>query len=284
MADNRLLIKVTKDSLPQVKDRYPFVYLERGRLEIDDSSVKWIDSEYHVVSLPIATISALLLGPGTSITHEAIKVLSDANTMVCWVGEDSLLYYATGLSPTSNTRNYRLQASLSSNPKNRLLIARRMFAKRFPNEDISQSSLQELMGKEGKRVKKLYCDMAEKYQVGWTGRSYIPGQFELSDITNKILTGANTALYALITSSICAMGYSPYLGFVHSGSPLPFVYDIADLYKEELSIKFAFEMTKQLFGIYDRYKVLEEFRKRVSEFDLLGKIKPDIDLLFEGLK
>lgn len=80
------------------------------------------------------------------------------------------------------------------------------------------------------------------------------------------------------------MGYSPYLGFVHSGSPLPFVYDIADLYKEELSIKFAFEMTKQLFGIYDRYKVLEEFRKRVSEFDLLGKIKPDIDLLFEGLK
>lgn len=284
MADNRLLIKVTKDSLPQVKDRYPFVYLERGRLEIDDSSVKWIDSECHVVSLPIATISTLLLGPGTSITHEAVKVLSAANTMVCWVGEDSLLYYATGLSPTSNTRNFRLQASLSVSPKNRVIVARRMFAKRFPDDDISQCTLQELMGKEGKRVKRLYCDMAEKYQVGWTGRSYVPGQFELSDITNKILTGANTALYALITSSVCAMGYSPYLGFVHSGSPLPFVYDIADLYKEELSINFAFEMTKHLSGTYDRYKVLDEFRKRVSEFDLLGKIKPDIDCLFEVLK
>ena len=82
MQNNRLFVKVNRDNLPQMKDRYPFIYLERGRLEIDDSSVKWIDSECNVVRIPIATISTILLGPGTCVTHEAIKVLSSANTTV----------------------------------------------------------------------------------------------------------------------------------------------------------------------------------------------------------
>src|SRR5688500_18737629 len=88
-SSNRLLIKVTRDTLPQVKDKYPFIYLERGRLEIDDSSVKWIDCEANVVRLPIATLNCVLLGPGTSITHEAVKVIAQSNCGVCWVGEDS---------------------------------------------------------------------------------------------------------------------------------------------------------------------------------------------------
>ena len=87
MAQQRLMVKITHDTLPQVKDRFPFIYLERGRLEIDDSSVKWIDSEGHVVRLPIATIACILLGPGTSVTHESIKVLAAANTNVCFMCE-----------------------------------------------------------------------------------------------------------------------------------------------------------------------------------------------------
>ena len=113
----RLLIKVTRENLPQVKDKYPFIYLERGRLEIDDSSVKWIDCDANVVRLPIATLNCLLLGPGTSITHEAIKVIAQSNCSVCWVGEDSLLFYASGQAPTANTRNMREQMKLSANLK-----------------------------------------------------------------------------------------------------------------------------------------------------------------------
>lgn len=100
-AEQRLFVKVTRDSLPQVKDKYPFLYLERGRLEIDDSSIKWIDAENNVVPLPVATLNALLLGPGTSITHEAVKTATAANCSVCWVGEDSLLFYAAGFIPTA---------------------------------------------------------------------------------------------------------------------------------------------------------------------------------------
>lgn len=279
--NRRLFIKITRKSLPQVSDKYPFIYLERGRLEIDDSSIKWIDSEANLVRLPIAIINTILLGPGTSITHEAIKVLTSANCTVCWVGEDSLLFYAVGQSPTSDSRNFRRQAELSSNPKKRIQVARKMFTARFPDEEINSKSLNELMGMEGKRVKELYEHLADKYQIGWKGRSYTPGKFELSDLTNKILTAANTALYGIITSAVYSMGYSPHLGFIHSGSPLPFVYDLADLYKEEICIDLAFYLTVELCGVYNRHKVSQEFRKRVIETKLLSRIGKDIKEILE---
>ena len=103
----RLFVKITRESLPQVKDKYPYIYLERGRLEIDDSSIKWIDADRNVVPLPVATLNALLLGPGTTLTHEAVKVCAAANCSICWVGEDSLLFYAAGFVPTADTRNLR---------------------------------------------------------------------------------------------------------------------------------------------------------------------------------
>ena len=273
---NRLIIKITHDNLPQIKDRYPFLYLERGRLEIDDSSVKWIDSQGFVVRLPIATIGTLLLGPGVSVTHEAVKVMSAANTTVCWVGEDSLLFYAIGSSPTSDTRRMREQLALAFSPESRVEVARRMFESRFPDVDISESSIHDLMGKEGLRVRALYEEKAREYGVGWKGRRFVPGHFEMSDLTNKIMTAANTALYALTLSTIISMGFSPHIGFVHTGSPLPFVYDISDLYKADLSIDFAFRMTLRLSDGYDRRELLDEFRILVSEYDLLSKMPVDI--------
>ncbi len=279
----RLFVKITHKYLPQVRTKYPFLYLERGRLAIDDSSVKWIDSEGHVIRLPIATINTLLLGPGTSITHEAVKVLAAANCAVCWVGEDSLLFYAVGQSPTADTRNFRKQMLVASDKKKSLKIARKMFAFRFPQAELDGKSLNELRGMEGRRVRQLYEKYAVQYKVGWKGRSFSPGRFELSDVTNQVLTAANSALYGIVLSVVYALGYSPRIGFIHSGSPLPFVYDIADLYKESLCIELAFSLTLSLAGRYDKGKVLSEFRKRVLDTGLLEKIPDNIkNILSEG--
>ncbi|MEC6128192.1 type I-E CRISPR-associated endonuclease Cas1e [Acinetobacter ursingii] len=273
---NKLFIKLTRETLPQIKEKFPFIYLEAGRLEVDDSSVKWIDSTGNVVRLPIATISALLLGFGTTVTHAAVKACASANCTLCWVGEDSLLFYASGMSPTSNTRNFKKQMLLAADKTKSLSVARNMFNFRFPETDTENKTLKELMGMEGYRVKKLYADMAEKYQVGWKGRSYTPNNFELSDTTNKILTSANAALYAVISSVVFSLGYSPYIGFVHSGSPLPFIYDLADLYKEILTIDMAFSLTKDMASYYDKYILLHEFRKRIIETRLLENLADDI--------
>ena len=280
--NSRLLIKITRETLPQVKDKYPFLYLERGRLEIDDSSVKWIDADGNVIRLPIATINCLLLGPGTSVTHEAAKVLGSANCGVCWVGEDSFVFYATGLSPTSNTRNLLRQVHLAAHPEEALEVARRMLAKRFPEANLQNKKLAELRGMEGLRVRQLYEEKAKRYGVGWKGRQYTPGKFEMSDMTNKILTASNAALYALLNSCILAMGYSPHIGFLHSGSPLPFTYDMADLYKEDLCIDLAFSLTYDMGGTYNRHKLASSFRKRVQDMDLLAKVGDDIAYVLEG--
>lgn len=281
MAENqRLFVKITRESLPQVKDKYPFIYLERGRLEIDDSSLKWLDAEGNVVRLPVATINALLLGPGTSLTHEAVKTAAAANCAICWVGEDSLLFYAAGFLPTANTRNLKRQMELASKEKSALEVARRMFMCRFPDMDLTGKNLKEMMGMEGLRVRGLYQQKAEQYGVGWKGRKFVPGKFELADTTNQILTSSNAALYGILCSAVHAMGYSPHIGFIHSGSPLPFIYDLADLYKEHLCIDLAFSLTRELAGVYNKHTVSDQFRQRVIEMDLLDRVAKDMKSLF----
>lgn len=272
-----MFVKITRESLPQVKDKYPFIYLERGRLEIDDSSLKWLDADGNVVRLPVATINALLLGPGTSVTHEAVKTASAANCAICWVGEDSLLFYAAGFLPTATTRNLKRQMELACSQKSALEVARRMFAYRFPDLDLTGKSLKEMMGMEGLRVRALYQQKAVQYGVGWKGRQFVPGKFELADTTNQILTSSNAALYGILCSAVHAMGFSPHIGFIHSGSPLPFIYDIADLYKEQLCIDLAFSLTRDLAGIYNKHTVSSMFRKKVIEMDLLDRIGKDIN-------
>ena len=173
----RLYVKITRDTLPRVKDKYPFLYLEHGRLAIDDSSVKWIDSDGNVVRIPIATICSLFLGPGTTVTHEAIKVLSAANCSVCWMGEDSLLFYAFGDSPTSDTKNFRFQMKAAANPTTRLSVAKRMFQDRFPGEDLTNRNLSDLRGMEGRRVKALYLES-----------HILPGGMERSVFCSKSLS------------------------------------------------------------------------------------------------
>ena len=190
--------------------------------------------------------------------------------------EDRYERLTAGFLPTADTRNLKKQIELSADPKKSIEVARRMFTRRFPDADLTGKTLQELMGMEGNRVRALYQTKAEQYQVGWKGRSFTPGKFEVSDLTNQILTSTNAALYGVLCSATHSLGYSPHIGFIHSGSPLPFIYDMADLYKAELCIDLAFHLTRELAGRYDKHKVAAAFRKRVIEMDLLAKYGEDI--------
>ena len=272
----RIILKPTLADLPKIRERYPFIYLEHGRIEVDDSSIKWISADREVIRLPAAVLMTVLLGPGTSITHEAVKVLATLNTTVCWVGEDSLMFYAVGQTPTSDTRNLKHQLELASDPERSLAVAKKMYLRRFPEAKIKSKKLPELMVMEGGRVRELYVQLAQKYFVLWQGRSYQPGKFELSDLTNKLITSCSSALYALVSSILHALGLSPRVGFIHSGSPLPFVYDVADLYKADLVFDLAFYLTAKMAGVYDRKYVLEEFRNRVIEYDFMTKCPNDV--------
>ena len=278
----KVIFKLSREFFPQCKDRYPLLYFEHGRIEVDDSSVKWVGANRDIYAIPVATIATILLGPGTTVTHEAVKAISSSNTTICWVGDDSLRFYASGLTPTADTRNLLQQIRYATDPETRLTVAKRLFSERFPNESLYGKSLQTLMGMEGVRVRALYASKAEEYGVPWSGRRYIPGKIEVSDKVNRYLTHANSLLYAVITSSVIAHGYDPRIGFIHSGSPLPFIYDLSDLYKESLTIDLAFALASKEEKITNA-RLVEEFTKRAVDFDLLLKLSQDLETIFKDL-
>lgn len=272
------IFTVPKELLPQVNTRYPFVYLEHGRLEIDDRSVKFINADGEVISIPCGMINCILLGPGTSITHDAIKILSEYNCNVFWTGENGLKFYSCGISPTADSKNMRMQMQYACDKKKSLEIARKMFTKRFPNDDVSSKTLEQLKGMEGVRVKNLYALYADKYKVLWNFRNANLTSFDDASITNKWITMFNQFLYSILCSATISLGFSPHIGFVHSGSPLPFIYDMADLYKEQLCIEPAFKLTDVV--AFSKESAIDEFVKNVNDAKILKQFCNDIKMLF----
>jgi CRISPR-associated protein Cas1 len=137
------------------------------------------------------------------------------------------------------------QAALVSNTRTRLAVARDMYQLRFPNEDVSKLTMQQLRGREGTRMRKVYRAASKKTGVKWNGRAYDPDDYEGGDPVNMALSAAHVCLYGVAHSVIVAIGCSPGLGFVHMGHERSFVYDIADLYKSEFTIPIAFEVAAQ---------------------------------------
>ena len=266
------------ETLTPARERWTPLYLEHGRLEVDDSSVKWIGADRTVLRIPVATVSVLMLGPGTTVTHAAIKACSQCNTPVCWVGEEGMRFYSFGVTPTHDNERARLHASLHATPGKREEIARRMFSKRFPADDVSDRSVSELRGMEGHRVKALYEQMGQEYGVTWKGRRYDASNWDLADSINRAVSATNAALYALTTAVVCSMGYLPQLGFIHVAGTLPFVFDIADMYKPETTLKAAFHAVS-LDPQADEKQALSLLKLRIEEVRLLARLPRDIEAL-----
>jgi CRISPR-associated protein Cas1 len=268
------------ETLTPAKERWTPIYLEHGRLEVDDASVKWIGADATVVRLPVATLSAIMLGPGTTVTHAAIKACSQCNTPLCWIGADGLRFYAFGAAPTHDNARARHQAALHASRVRRLDVAHRMFTMRFGGEDVSGLPINSLMAMEGKRVKALYAELGARYGVTWRGRDYNPTNWHLADGINRAISAANAALYALTTAVVCSMGYLPQLGFVHSAGTMPFVFDIADLYKSETTLEAAFQ-TLAVQPKANEHEVLTRLKELLEANRIVQRMPVDLDTLLE---
>lgn len=232
---------VRPTELVRVADRVSFIYLERCTVHRDGNAITATD-ERGVVHIPTAAIGALLLGPGTRVTHQAMLLMAESGSTAVWVGEQGVRYYAHGRPLGRTSRLLEAQARAVSMRDSRLAVARAMYAMRFPREDTSVLTMQQLRGREGARVRKCYREHAERSGVDWIRRDYDPNDFAASDDVNKALSAATTCLYGMAHAVIVALGCSPGLGFVHTGHDRSFVYDIADLYKAEVAIPIAFDI------------------------------------------
>ncbi|OZM71265.1 type I-E CRISPR-associated endonuclease Cas1 [Amycolatopsis antarctica] len=232
---------VPLSQLTRAQDRLTFVYLEHSVIHREANAITARDTR-GVVHIPAATLGALLLGPGTTVSQQAMVLLAESGSTAVWVGEHGVRYYAHGRSLARSSRLLQAQAALVSHEPSRLRVARQMYAMRFPGESTSGLSMHQLRGKEGARVRRLYREHADRTGITWTRREYDSADFSAGTLVNQALSAANTSLYGVVHAVVVALGCTPGLGFVHTGHIRSFVFDIADLYKAEIAIPIAFDI------------------------------------------
>jgi CRISPR-associated protein Cas1 len=269
--------KATPQDLHRVEDRISSIYVERTHIDRDENAVVLINKA-RTVRVPAALVAVMLVGPGTRITHAAVTLLADSGTAICWVGQHGVRMYAGGLGPSRGSQLLMRQAFLVTRPPERLDVARRMYAMRFPDEDTSGLTMQQLRGREGARVRRLYRTHSTRAGVPWERRDYKPGDaFATGDDVNRVLSAANSALYGICHAVIVGIGVSPALGFVHTGSAISFVLDIADLYKAEYAIPLAFDLVAE--GLVTERDARTALREKITEGRLLSQIITDVKML-----
>lgn len=266
-------------TLPQLRDSLSYLYIEHAVVQRYRQAVEYID-ELGRVAIPIASLSVLFLGPGTTISHEAVKLLAQNGCSLIWTGENVTHFYAQGVGETRKGHRLLQQAALVSDQVMRREVARRMYDFRFDEKLPPETSLEELRGKEGVRVRNAYRHISRRYGVKWTGRRYDRQDWDASSPINRAISAANALMNGICHAAIVSGGYAPGLGFIHTGKQLSFVYDIADLYKTEITLPVAFQVVA-LGKENVELEVRRRCRERFKEMKLLERIIPDIDKLLQ---
>ena len=263
--------------LPKLRDSLSYLYVEHAVLDRKDSAIEYIQKEGRVM-IPVAALCVLLLGPGTSITHAAVRALAENGCSVLWTGEDATRLYAQGSGETRKGYHLLRQAELVSDPALHEKVVLEMYRVRFQDQLELGLSLPQIRGLEGVRVRTAYARASQAWGVEWNGRFYERGDWSKTDPINRALSAANALLNGLCHAAIVSGGYSPGLGFVHTGKQLSFVYDIADLYKIDLTVPLAFQIVSE--GVQNlESRVRSACRERFRQGKLLERILPDIDRL-----
>ncbi|MHB8365505.1 MAG: type I-E CRISPR-associated endonuclease Cas1e [Acidithiobacillus sp.] len=260
-----------------VASRIAFLMAERCKIRISGSVPVRIDlcptdveevvdgdNEQTVreTPIPMDRLACLMLGPGTSISQDAIKAFADAGCLVLWTGESGVRVYSAGQPGGASGAHILRQAEIILDPQKRLQAARRLYTRMMGDGSPSarppeRRSIEQLRGLEGVWVRNRYAELAKLHGVDWQGRRY--GNRPGSDQpVNRAISMATSTLYGVAEAAILALGYSPALGIVHSGDARSLVFDIADTVKFRTVVPLAFQMAaehgddKDLAGIVRR--------------------------------
>jgi CRISPR-associated protein Cas1 len=272
----------------QLKDRLSFFYVQRGGLTVIDGCLVLTDAEDRTqYEVPARATTCIMVGPGTTVSTEAIRLAAAYGVLIVWVGEHGVRCYSAGRPWGDNIEWLEKQVKCYSDPQLSLKVAREMFYRRF-GVRMERRSLEQLRGIEGARVREMYKLKAQEFRIPWKGRKYIPGNpFGETDAPNLALNVANTCLYGLVETGVLAAGMSTGLGFIHKGDRLSFVLDIADLYKMEHMVPLAFRLVAQKADGSRPWPMLEMDVRRASRdhfktSKLLDRVVNDMTSLIDA--
>jgi len=259
-----------------MKERVSMVFLQKGQIDVKDGAFVEIDKEGVRTHIPVGSVACIMLEPGTRISHHAVSLAARSGTLLVWVGEAGVRLYASGQPGGARSDRLLYQAKLALDDSARLKVVRKMYEIRFGEKPPERRSIEQLRGIEGSRVKKTYQLLAKQAGVTWKGRNYDRNAWENSDMPNRCISSATACLYGISEAAILAAGYAPAIGFIHTGKPLSFVYDIADLFKFDDIIPHAFKIAAKNYRDPER-EVRLMCRDIFRQSKILKKIIPTIE-------
>jgi len=225
-----------------MKDRVSVLFVEKGRLDVLDGAFVVVDKNGVRTHIPVGGVACLMLEPGTRVSHAAVTLASRVGCLLVWIGDGGVRLYASGQPGGARADRLLYQARLALDEDARLKVVRKMYELRFGEKPPQRRSVQQLRGIEGVRVRKMYALMARQYKVNWNSRNYDYRSWDSGDVPNRCLSSATACLYGICEAAILAAGYAPAVGFIHTGKPQSFVYDIADIFKFETVVPVAFQV------------------------------------------
>ncbi|SDP57838.1 type I-E CRISPR-associated endonuclease Cas1e [Desulforhopalus singaporensis] len=225
-----------------IKDRKSIVFVEYGRLDVLDGAFVVVDKNGVRTHIPVGSLCCLMLEPGTRVSHAAVVLATRVGCLLTWVGEGGVRLYSAGQPGGARADRLLYQARLALDDTTRLKVVRKMYELRFKEPPPAKRSVQQLRGIEGARVRSMYKILAQQYNVRWSNRNYDHTEWGSGDIPNRCLSAATACLYGVCEAAILAAGYAPAVGFIHTGKPQSFVYDIADVFKFETVVPIAFRI------------------------------------------
>ena len=218
------------------------LFLERGELDVIDGAFVLVDVNGVRTQIPVGAVACLMLEPGTRVSHAAVVLAARVGCLLVWVGEAGVRLYAAGQPGGARADRLLYQARLALEDEARLKVVRKMYELRFGGPVPGHFSIEQLRGMEGARVREMYVQLARKAGIAWKGRRYDPDAWGSGDLPNRCLSAGTACLYGVCEAAVLAAGYAPAIGFVHSGKPRSFVFDIADLFKFETVVPAAFRV------------------------------------------
>lgn len=259
-----------------MKDRISVIFVEKGQLDVLDGAFVVVDKNGVRTHIPVGGVACLMLEPGTRVSHAAVVLASRVGCLLVWIGDGGVRLYASGQPGGARADRLLYQASLALDDAARLKVVRKMYALRFKEEPPARRSVDQLRGIEGARVRKIYELIARQYKVDWKHRDYDYTRWESGDIPNRCLSAATACLYGVTEAAILAAGYAPAVGFIHTGKPQSFVYDVADIFKFDTVVPVAFRIAATKPSEPER-AVRIACRDSFRQARLLSRIIPTIE-------
>ena len=259
-----------------MKDRVSMIFIQYGQIDVLDGAFVVIDKTGVRTHIPVGSVACIMLEPGTRVSHAAVRLAAVVGTLLVWVGESGVRLYSSGQPGGARSDRLLYQAKLALDDELRLKVVRKMYELRFGEPAPMRRSVEQLRGLEGVRVRETYKLLARQYGVQWRARNYDRDQWDAADIPNRCLSAATSCLYGITEAAVLAAGYAPAVGFIHTGKPLSFVYDIADLFKFETVVPIAFRVAAKSPYQPER-EVRLACRDMFRSAKLLGRIIPSIE-------